>query len=85
MHSLAHIAGAGLTLGPDHITKAIDYFDLTKNGTLSLAEAFKGTSSKFLVISISSDWLYPPYQCKEIAEALSANDIDVRHTESAGW
>jgi len=62
-----------------YITKAIDYFDLTKNGALSLAEAFKGTSTKFLVISISSDWLYPPYQCKEIAKALSANDIDVRH------
>lgn len=62
-----------------YITKAIDYFDLTKNGTLSLAEAFKGTGTKFLVVSISSDWLYPPYQCKEIAEALSANDIDVRH------
>jgi homoserine O-acetyltransferase len=62
-----------------YITKAIDYFDLTKNGSLSLAEAFKGVRTKFLVISISSDWLYPPYQCKEIAEALSANDIDVRH------
>jgi homoserine O-acetyltransferase/O-succinyltransferase len=62
-----------------YITKAIDYFDLTKNGNLSLAEAFKGTRTKFLVISISSDWLYPPYQCKEIAKALSANDIDVRH------
>lgn len=64
-----------------YITKAIDYFDLTKKGTESLAEAFKGISAKFLVISISSDWLYPPYQCKEIAEALSANDIDVRHCE----
>jgi homoserine O-acetyltransferase len=64
-----------------YITKAIDYFDLTKNGALSLAEAFKGARAKFLVISISSDWLYPPYQCKEIAEALSANHIDVRHCE----
>lgn len=64
-----------------YITKAIDYFDLTKNGALSLAEVFKSGKAKFLVISISSDWLYPPYQCKEIAEALSANDIDVRHCE----
>lgn len=64
-----------------YITKAIDYFDLTRKGTQSLAEAFKGVKAKFLVISISSDWLYPPYQCKEIAEALSANDIDVRHCE----
>ena len=64
-----------------YITKAIDYFDLTKKGALSLAEALKGVLAKFLVISISSDWLYPPYQCKEIVEALSANDIDVRHCE----
>jgi homoserine O-acetyltransferase len=64
-----------------YITKAIDYFDLTKKVTQSLAEAFKECSAKFLVMSISSDWLYPPYQCKEIAEALSANDIDVRHRE----
>lgn len=64
-----------------YITKAIDYFDLTKKGSLSLGEVFKDARAKFLVISISSDWLYPPYQCKEIAEALSANDIDVRHCE----
>jgi homoserine O-acetyltransferase/O-succinyltransferase len=64
-----------------YITKAIDYFDLTRKGDLSLAEAFKGVRAKFLVISISSDWLYPPYQSKEIADALSANDIDVRHCE----
>ncbi len=64
-----------------YITKAIDYFDLTKKGTQSLAEAFKDVSAKFLVISISSDWLYPPYQCREIADALSANEIDVHHCE----
>ena len=64
-----------------YITKAIDYFDLTRKGTLSLAEAFKDAKSKFLVLSISSDWLYPSYQSKEIVEALSANDIDVRYCE----
>jgi hypothetical protein len=47
------------------------------------AWTFPSSDSKatFLVISISSDWLNPPYQCKEIAEALSANDIDVRNCE----
>jgi len=64
-----------------YITKAIDYFDLTHKGALSLAEAFKDVKAKLLVISISSDWLYPPYQSKEIAEALGANDIDVKHCE----
>ena len=46
-----------------------------------MAEAFKEVKAKFLVISISSDWLYPSYQCKEIVGALIANDIDVRHCE----
>ncbi len=64
-----------------YITKAIDYFDLTSKGALSLAEAFEGAKSKFLVISISSDWLYPPYQSREIVDALIANDIEVRHCE----
>lgn len=64
-----------------YITKAIDHFDLTRKGTIPLSEAFKGVRAKFLVISISSDWLYPPYQSREIIEALSANDIDVRHRE----
>ncbi len=64
-----------------YITKAIDYFDLTRNGELSLAEAFRPVKAKFLVLSISSDWLYPSYQSREIVEALTANDIDVRYCE----
>ena len=64
-----------------YITKAIDYFDPTRKGSISLAEAFKEVKAKFLVISISSDWLYPTYQSKEIVAALIANDIDVRHCE----
>jgi homoserine O-acetyltransferase len=64
-----------------YITKAIDYFDLTKKGIITLAEAFKGVLAKVLVVSISSDWLYPPYQSKEIIDALAANDIEVRGCE----
>jgi homoserine O-acetyltransferase len=64
-----------------YITKAVDYFDLTRKGELSLAEALKEVKAKFLVISISSDWLYPPYQSREIVQAMSANDIDVRYCE----
>lgn len=64
-----------------YITKAIDYFDLTHKGELSLAEALKDVKAKLLVVSISSDWLYPPYQSREIADALSVSEIDVRHCE----
>ncbi|WP_414469634.1 homoserine O-acetyltransferase MetX [Methanobacterium sp. ACI-7] len=62
-----------------YITKAMDYFDLTKNG--SLAEGFKDVKAKFLVISIDSDWLYPPAQSKEIVMALTANNVDVSYHE----
>lgn len=63
-----------------YITKAIDYFDLA-NGHGSLAEAFRNVKARFLVISFSSDWLYPPYQSKEIVNALRANRIDVSYCE----
>ncbi|HVP94952.1 MAG TPA: homoserine O-acetyltransferase [Methanoregulaceae archaeon] len=62
-----------------YITKAIDYFDISKNG--SLIEGFLGVKSSFLVISVTSDWLYPPYQSKDIVQALVANNCDVQYTE----
>jgi homoserine O-acetyltransferase len=62
-----------------YITKAIDYFDLTKDG--SLAKGLAGVNASFLVISVSSDWLYPPYQSQEIVSGLAANDREVRYSE----
>jgi len=62
-----------------YITKAVDYFDLTQNG--SLAEGLKDVKAKFLIISVDSDWLYPPSQSKEILMALTANDLDVIYNE----
>lgn len=62
-----------------YITKAIDYFDLTDDG--SLAKGLAGIHASFLVISVSSDWLYPPYQSQEIVSALTANDRKVRYSE----
>jgi len=62
-----------------YITKAIDYFDLTKDGSLSLGLA--GVKAAFLVISVSSDWLYPPYQSQEIVSALTANESEVHYSD----
>ncbi|KXA94976.1 homoserine O-acetyltransferase [candidate division MSBL1 archaeon SCGC-AAA259E19] len=64
-----------------YITRAVDYFDLTHEGERTLAEAMEEVESKFLVIAISSDWLYPPYQSKEIVRALKTNDADVTYSE----
>ncbi len=63
-----------------YLTKAMDYFDLTQ-GNGSLRKAFAGVQSRFLVISFSSDWLFPSYQSKEIASALRQNDIEVVYSE----
>src|SRR5208283_4449512 len=63
-----------------YITKAMDYFDLTQaNGNLE--GAFAGVEAKFLVISFSSDWLFPTYMSKETASALRRAHAYVISTE----
>jgi homoserine O-acetyltransferase len=63
-----------------YITKAIDYFDLT-NGHRSLVEAFENVRAEFLVVSFSSDWLYPTADSKEIVQALQANGVPTTFLE----
>ena len=63
-----------------YITKAIDYFDLSL-GLPTLAEAFGEAAARFLVVSFSSDWLYPPAQSEELVRALLQNDIDATYVE----
>ncbi len=62
-----------------YISKALDYFDLAEDG--NLMDTFKRAESSFLVISFTSDWLYPPEQTKEIVRALRSNDLDVSAIE----
>lgn len=63
-----------------YLSKAMDYFDLGERYG-GLHEAFSRARSKFLVISYSSDWLYPTYQSKEIVFALMKANKDVSFTE----
>ncbi|HZT34003.1 MAG TPA: homoserine O-acetyltransferase [Bryobacteraceae bacterium] len=63
-----------------YITKAMDYFDLT-SGHATAAAAFERTKARFLVISFSSDWLYPSYQSLEIVRALRSRNVDVAYCE----
>ena len=63
-----------------YITKAVDYFDLgQKHG--SLKAAFEKTNSRFLVMSFTSDWLFPTSQSKEIVQALIKAGKDVSFCE----
>ena len=63
-----------------YITKAEDYFDLT-NGTGRLVDAFKSVDTRFLVISFTSDWLYPSYQSQEIVRVLRRINGDVAYCD----
>lgn len=62
-----------------YVTKAMDYFDLS-NGHKSLAGAFANSAGiTYLVVSFTSDWLYPPYHSKELVSALTAVGADVTY------
>jgi len=64
-----------------YITKAADYFDLTQKTADSPGRDFSMSKAKFLVISYSSDWLYPTYQAKELVQALKRSGRDVSFCE----
>jgi homoserine O-acetyltransferase len=63
-----------------YLTKAIDYFDLSA-GYSSLEEGLSMVKSKFLVLSYSSDWLFPTYQSVELVSALRKNSLNVSFCE----
>lgn len=63
-----------------YLSKAIDYFDLAEAyGTMDAA--FSESTCKFLVLSYTSDWLYPPYHSREIVRALMREGKDVSYSE----
>jgi len=70
-----------------YITKASDYYDLEKqHGNDSTVKAFSKTNVKFLVVSFTSDWLYPTYQSKSMVKAMKKNALDVSFCEiEAQW
>ena len=70
-----------------YITKAADYFDLEKqHGNGSAVRAFSKTRAKFLVVSFTSDWLYPTYQSRAMVKAMKKNGLDVSFCEiEAQW
>ena len=65
-----------------YLTKAMDYFDLNE-GYPSLRASLRRAVAKFLLVAFSSDWLFPPAQMKEIANALRSNGSDVTYVQIA--
>lgn len=62
------------------MTKAMDYFDLQGDAP-SLAAALRDVSARFLVLSFSSDWLFPTARSKELVSALRENGNEVSFAE----
>ena len=64
-----------------YITRAMDYFDLAADHGGVLANAFKGTSTRFCIVSFTSDWLFPTSESKKIVHALNAAGANVSFVE----
>ncbi len=61
-----------------YITKAMDYYDLFASENLA---NLKESDTRFLLISYTSDWLYPSYQSLEIVNLLRSRNHDVAYVE----
>jgi len=64
-----------------YITRATDYFDLADRAGGDLAAALSPAKAAFLVLSFSSDWLFPTEQAKKLVKALLQNNRDVSFCE----
>ncbi len=70
-----------------YITKAADYFDLTVQHHQQQNEsAFSKAIAKYLVVSFTSDWLYPTRKSRSMVKAMKKHNIDVSFCEiEAQW
>jgi len=64
-----------------YITKAMDYFDLSAEVSGKLIPAFKKVKTKTVVVSFTSDWLFPTPMSKAIVNALKSQNVDVTFCE----
>jgi homoserine O-acetyltransferase len=60
-----------------YMTRAMDYFDLALDYGGVLANAFRGTKTRFCVVSFTSDWLFPTVENRTIVHALNAAAANV--------
>jgi homoserine O-acetyltransferase len=64
-----------------YVTRAMDYFDLADDHGGILANAFRGTSTRFCIASFTSDWLFPSSDSRQVVHALNAAGAKVSFVE----
>lgn len=62
-----------------YITRAIDYFDVTDKTGGDMAKGLEKIKCKCLVVSFTSDWLFPPEQSREMVRGMLKNGLDVTY------
>ena len=65
------------------ITRAMDLFDLAADHDGDLASAFRGSPTRFCIVSFDSDWLFPTAQSRAIARALNRAGANASFVEIA--
>ena len=63
-----------------YLSKAMDYYDLGSYPG-GIEAALNQTECSFLVLSYSSDWLFPTYQSKELVYAMMKSEKNVSFAE----
>ena len=63
------------------ITRALDYFDPARDHGGDLGLALARATSKFLLVSFTTDWRFAPKRSREIVKALLDNRRDVSYAE----
>jgi homoserine O-acetyltransferase len=64
-----------------YITRAMDYFDLAAEHGGDLSAAFARTRARFLVVSFTSDWLFPTAENRLVADGLASAGASVEFRE----
>ena len=64
-----------------YLTRAMDYFDLAADHNGILTGAFKGTRTRFCMVSFTSDWLFPTEGNRKVVHALNAAGARVSFVE----
>jgi len=63
------------------MTKALDYFDLSRDHNYDPVNSFRSAKCDFLVVSFSTDWRFSPARSEEIVNALIAAKKQISYVE----
>lgn len=64
-----------------YITRAMDYYDASVWGDGDLVKAAARLTAKTMVVSFSSDWLFPPELCRVLVSAMCRAGLPVTYVD----